>query len=481
MSINELISQSEGRRLEFKGELPTNSDLAKTVTGFANDAGGEIYIGINDSPRQIIGLSEEDLPRIEEQISNLIYDRCYPTILPEISFLTVEDKHLIKVCIYRGSMPPYYLKDKGKLKGTYIRVGSTNKLADETIIAELERKRRNISFDSEVVMDKSVDKLDINGFKMLYKEKTDEELSTQVLRKLELVRLEQDKEYPTKALLLFSDDNLRNSMFPNAKVECARFKGTGIEEFLDQKTITTHIGLQAEETYNFVLRHINKSANVEGIYTVSRWEYPVKAIREIIRNAVVHRDYSLIGKDIKVAVYDDMVEITSPGLLPPSIDYSAMESRQSDAKNKVIAPVFKRLGIIDQWGNGLKMVAEEMKSYPEIDLRWKEIGLSFQVQFIKKNYKEDVSIGDRAGYERKTTQHTTQYTTQYTTQKLTEAQKMILSYLREHPKATRAELNSHIKGVTVDGIKYNLARLQELGLLKRIGSKRYGYWVVLGE
>ena len=485
MSINELINQSEGRRLEFKGELPTNSDLAKTVVAFANDAGGEIYIGINDNPRQIIGLSEEELPRIEEQISNLIYDRCYPIILPEVSFLTIEDKHLIKVCIYRGSMPPYYLKDKGKLKGTYIRVGSTNKLADETIIAELERRRRNISFDSEVVMDKSADELDISGFKLLYKEKTGEDLNIQVLRKLELVKTEQDKEYPTKALLLFSDDNLRNSMFPNAKVECARFKGTGTEEFLDQKSIIVHIGLQAEETYNFVLRHINKAANIEGVYTVSRWEYPVKAIREIIRNAIVHRDYSLTGKDVKVAIYDDMVEITSPGLLPPSIDYSAMESRQSDSRNKVIAPVFKRLGIIDQWGNGLKMVAEEMKSYPEIDLCWKEVGLSFQVQFVKKNYQENTNMEDSADNERRpaqsTTQSTAQSTTQYTTQKLTEAQNMILSYLREHPEATRADLNSHIEGITVDGIKYNLARLQKLGLLKRVGSKRYGYWVVLGE
>ena len=180
-----------------------------------------------------------------------------------------------------------------------------------------------------------------------------------------------------------------------------------------------------------------------------------------------------------------MVEITSPGLLPPSIDYSAMESRQSDARNKVIAPVFKRLGIIDQWGNGLKMGAEEMKSYPEIDLCWKEVGLSFQVQFIKKNYQENTNMEDSADNERRpaqyTTQHTTQSTTQYTTQKLTEAQNMILSYLREHPEATRADLNSHIEGITVDGIKYNLARLQELGLLKRVGSKRYGYWVVLGE
>ena len=193
--------------------------------------------------------------------------------------------------------------------------------------------------------------------------------------------------YPTIALVLFSDDELRNSLFHYAKVECARFKGVSSEEFIDQKSIFTNIATQAEEAYNFVLRHINKGGVVEGVYTLSRWEYPIKAIREVIRNAVVHRDYSLTGKDIKVAVYDDMVEITSPGLLPPSIDYAAMDSRQSDAKNKVIAPVFKLLGIIDQWGNGLKLIAEELKEYPEIEFRWKEVGLSFQVQFINLNYK----------------------------------------------------------------------------------------------
>jgi len=113
---------------------------------------------------------------------------------------------------------------------------------------------------------------------------------------------------------------------------------------------------------------------VEGVYTQSRWEYPVKALREVIRNAIVHRDYSLAGKDIKVAIYDDMVEVTSPGLLPPSIDYDAMEDRQSDARNRLIAPVFKLLGIIDQWGNGLKLIADELKAYPEIEFRWKEVG-----------------------------------------------------------------------------------------------------------
>lgn len=306
------------------------------------------------------------------------------------------DKHLIQVTVFRGSTPPYYLKEKGKLQGTFVRVGSTNRLADEMLISELERRRRNISFDSEVIPDKPVTELNIDSFKAIFKEKTGEELSEQALKKLDLAKEMQGVEYPTNALILFSDDPLRNSLFHYAKVECARFKGISVDEFIDQKSITTNIATQAEEAYNFVLRHINKGATVEGVYTVSRWEYPVKAIREAIRNAVVHRDYSLTGKDVKVAIYDDMVEITSPGLLPPSIDYAAMESRQSDARNKVIAPVFKRLGIIDQWGNGLKLIADEMKEYPNIEVRWKEVGLSFQVQFVKRAFiptqKADVGI-----------------------------------------------------------------------------------------
>lgn len=189
-------------------------------------------------------------------------------------------------------------------------------------------------------------------------------------------------------MILFSDDSLRNSLFHYAKVECARFKGISSKVFIHRKSITTPISTQAKEAYNFVLRHINQGAKVKGIYTVQRWKYPVKAIREAIRNAVVHRDYSLTGKDVKVAIYDDRVEITSPGLLLPSIDYAAMESRQSDARNQVSAPVFKRLGIIDQWGNGLKLTAGELKEYPDIELRWKEVGLSFPVQFVKTDYLE---------------------------------------------------------------------------------------------
>lgn len=110
MNIKEILSQPEGRRLEFKAELPVHSDLAKTVVAFANDAGGDLYIGVADDPREVVGLDEDKLMTIEEKVSNIIFDCCYPAILPEIKFISVEDKHLIQVTVFRGSTPPYYLK-----------------------------------------------------------------------------------------------------------------------------------------------------------------------------------------------------------------------------------------------------------------------------------------------------------------------------------------------------------------------------------
>jgi predicted HTH transcriptional regulator len=464
MDINQVITQAEGRRLEFKAELPMNSDLAKTVVAFANDAGGDIYIGVSDE-HQVVGLEEERLPQIEEQINNLIYDRCYPAILPDITFLMAEDKHVLRVHIYKGSTPPYYLKSEGKLKGTYIRVGSNNRLADESILGELERKRRNISFDGEMVMEKELTELDITGFKKMFKEKTQEELDLQTLRKLDLVKTEQEREYPTRALVLFADDELRRSLFPYAKIECARFKGTTVDEFIDQKTIDCQLGLQAEEAYNFVLRHINKGAKVEGVYTIYRWEYPIKAIREIIRNAVVHRQYSLTGKDIKIAIYDDMVEITSPGLLPPSIDYSAMNSRQSDARNKVIAGVFKHLGIIDQWGNGLKLVAEEMKQYPHIELKWREVGLSFQVQFVNKAFGGDV--GDIGGGDVGDVGDVGD----------AETLSKVLQLIKDNAIISASEIADILK-LSRRQCERVIAKLKKRGILEREGNTRTGRWII---
>lgn len=200
--INQILQQSEGRKLEFKKEITSGLDIAKTAIAFANDAGGTMYIGIQDTPRQVTGIDEDLLLKTEEKISSIIHDLCEPVILPEISFLRHEGKSIIQVVIFKGSAPPYHLKQSTIEEGTYIRVGSSNRLASKEIIEELKRQRKNISFDSELVFTKTIDQVNITSFKEFFLEKTGEELTRQVLRKLDLFRTEQNKNLPTNALIL---------------------------------------------------------------------------------------------------------------------------------------------------------------------------------------------------------------------------------------------------------------------------------------
>jgi predicted HTH transcriptional regulator len=203
MKIEEIIKQPEGRRLEFKEALPSNSDLCKTVVAFANDAGGELFIGIKNQPRDVIGVPEEQLLKIEEKISNIIHDNCYPLILPEIFFVNYEGKHLVVVKVFKGSNPPYYLKNKGREDGTYIRAGSNNRLADKEVIEELERQRLNISFDSLPVYSKELHDIDISLFIKQWEETTGEHINKNILKKLNLIVEERGKEFPTNALFYF--------------------------------------------------------------------------------------------------------------------------------------------------------------------------------------------------------------------------------------------------------------------------------------
>jgi ATP-dependent DNA helicase RecG len=353
----------------------------------AEITGGVIYIGVSDNPRTVTGVEER-----EEQISNIIHDNCEPVILPEISFVRYHEKSLIKVEIYRGYTPPYHMKNKPVNKSTYIRVGSSNRLATEEIINELNRKRINQSFDSEVVFILPVEKIDLDGFKKFFKQKTGEPLNNEILTKMELTRLVQNQTFPLNALILMSDDEIKKQLFPYAKIECARFKGNKPGHFIDRKTFESSIAYQPEQAYNFILTHISQaSVDYSGVYRKDRWEYPVLALREAVRNAVIHRDYSITGSDIKIAIFDHSIEITSPGKLPPTIDFNDMLSGQSSIRNKTLAPVFKKLGIIEQWGNGLQIIANELKAYPEIELKWSEPGLFFRLSFIRKNYLPDTS------------------------------------------------------------------------------------------
>ena len=397
MTLEEIIKQPESRRLEFKENLSDGNKIEKTVIAFSNDAGGEIYLGIKNDSRKIIGFPEKEILKLEEQVSNIIFDNTQPNIISDIVVINHKGKYLLKISVYPGSQTPYFIKTLGKNKGTIIRVGSSNKPADDAIIQELERRRRNISFDSLPNYELSVDEIDLTSFSKLFKEQTGKRLDKRAYEKLGLVVLEGGKIISTVASALLSESVVKAKGFHYAKIECARFKGTTTSETLDAQTIDSPICLQPDIAINFIKRNIKKGSEIKGVYRKERWEYPIDAIREVIINAVIHRDYSQLGRDIKIAVYDDMLEITNPGTLPPSIDINNLSSGLSEIRNRTLAPIFKMLNLIEQWGTGFKKLNDELADYPEIEVKYLEPGLSFQVQFIKKNY---ASQWGRVGTER---------------------------------------------------------------------------------
>ncbi len=134
----------------------------------------------------------------------------------------------------------------------------------------------------------------------------------------------------------------------------------------------------------FVKKNIRLGARIGEIYREERWEYPLAAVREAIINAVIHRDYSILGSDIKIAIFDDLLEITSPGVLPSTLAPEELGTGRSEIRNRVLAPIFKDLKLIEAWGTGIQRMRKELLGYPEIDLVLREAGPAFQVQFVKK-------------------------------------------------------------------------------------------------
>ena len=164
MNLIEEIKKGESKTLELKEILPGNDNIARTIIAFSNTSGGKLVIGVNNK-REIIGLKDTDIFELQDKISSIVYDSVYPNILPEIYTTNINNKIVLVVEIFRGNLLPYYLKKEGKNNGTYIRIGATNRKAAFDNILELERQRRNISFDEEINYEHDFYSLDLSPIK----------------------------------------------------------------------------------------------------------------------------------------------------------------------------------------------------------------------------------------------------------------------------------------------------------------------------
>lgn len=367
------IMCGESKNVEFKARLPKDSSkYIKTIIAFANTQGGTIVIGVDDTTHEVIGVDKDSAFQIMDDIANAVADSCEPQIVPNIELQTINKQTVIIITVPPEPGRPYYLKSKGKHNGTYIRVAGTSRPAGPEKITELEMEGSRISWDELIcigyeVREEEIEKLceDI----MEYRAKGG--LPKREVTKSQLINWKLLKKGEAELLASNAFVLLVSDYFPFSKTQCAVFRGKERTVFLDKKEFTGSIYEQIENAVLFVLRNIRLGATIQGLVRNEAYELPVEAIREMIINAHCHRNLS-DASCVQVALFDDRLEVTSPGGLYNGLTYEEVMSGHSKLRNRTIANILNQMGIVEAWGTGIRRIKESAENYglpiPEIQV-----------------------------------------------------------------------------------------------------------------
>lgn len=458
------LLKGESKTLEFKAALSSKSEsYLKTVVAFANTDGGRLIFGIDDKSRQVVGVEKDDVFKIMDAIANAVSDSCAPKIVPDISFETIEDKTVVLVDIAAGFNRPYMLKSGGLDKGVYVRVGATSRPADTEQIREMMLDGSNQSWDEQIcrsyaLTDRAVKKLcsDINRYRTEKDGQNAPKTTKETLIGWGVLKQDKTEVLPTNAFALLTDNP-----FGQAKIQCAVFKGESKSVFLDRKEYEGSLCRLLEDAYQYVLRNIRMGAVIEGLIRQDKFELPPAAIREMICNAICHRSYMDEGM-IQVSVFDDRLEVSSPGALCRGLTLKDALKGRSKPRNKVIAEVFSRMGIIEKWGTGLQRIVDLAKQEGLKEPVFENNDSFFRV--ILYRGKEEAA-------------QTTDQTIQTTDQTVQTTEQKIINAIAEKPTITRKEL-AEKTGLSESGIKWQLDKLKKEQKILRAGGTFGGHWVV---
>lgn len=476
MAMDTLFS-GESKNIEYKVTLPDKSEkYMKTIVAFANTQGGKLIVGIDDKTHQVVGVENDILFELMDGIANAVSDSCVPQIIPDIEPQTVDGKTVIVVTVEAGKNRPYYLKSKGKDNGTYIRVAGTSRQAFPEKIKELEMEGARISWDELTcvgypVSEDTMEKLcqDIESFRKKAG-MAEHSVKKEQLINWKILKQSEGQLLATNAYALLTSD-----YFPFSKTQCAVFKGTDRAVFLDKREFTGPIYTQIEEAVDFVLRSIRLGATIDGLIRKEKYELPPEAIREMIINAHCHRNL-LDESCIQVAIYDDRLEVTSPGGLYNGLTYEEVMNGHSKIRNKGIANIFSQMGLVEAWGSGIKRIFNAAEEYGLPKPKFQEFDNMFRVELFRNNSMamEEKKFGEDSEKVRRKDGEDSEKTQIY---ELTDTQKRIVELLRSDKQLSAKKIAEQL-GLGSRSIEKNIKKLKTLGFLVRHGSPKNGYWEV---
>jgi predicted HTH transcriptional regulator len=390
----------EGKNVEFKREIPANHEkILKDIIAFSNSTGGQVILGVEDETGIVYGIGEQSPFKLSDAISNMVSDACIPQIEPDISIQTLEDKTILVIDVVSGKFRPYYLASKGKETSAYIRINGTSRPADARKLQELEMEGQNISYDTlqeigceydeekALTLCRKMSQIALDACDTAEEKLAVKDMTLEKLHDFGILCKVGRNPYPTHAFDLLTDNRNKAS-----RVQCALFKGKTRDIFIDKKEFNGPIYEQVDDAYHFVLRHIDMGAEIEGEYRKDVYELPISAIREVIANAVLHRSY-LDKSCVQVCLYDDRLEVSSPGMLYGGLDLETAKLGKSTCRNEAIAEAFHYMHIVEAWGTGLPRIINRCKEYGLLEPLFEEFGDGFKVTIFRKvsNTTEKVS------------------------------------------------------------------------------------------
>ena len=369
---------SESQNIEYKSSW--HDDYLKWICGFANAQGGRIYIGKNDNGN-IVGA--EDYKNLMDEIPNKIKNLL--GITAEVNLLQEDKKHFIEIIVPTYSVP---ISLRGRY---YYRSGSVKQELTGASLNEFLLKRAGHTWDDVIETRATFDDIDGRTVKIFLKHSENagrlpdaDGLSIPEL--LEKLRLTENGQLKRAAIILFGKDPGR--FYPNTFVKIGKFEDDDFtirfQETEEGNIILVLDKVLRQLNHNFLIRNIS----FEGMNRIETLEYPVPALREILLNALIHRNY--MGAPTQIRVYNNKLYVWNEGMLPEGITLAQLTTfHSSRPRNPVLAEACFKGSYIDSWGSGIQKITDACKAAGlPLPIMEEQFG-GFIVKLFKDRFSEE--------------------------------------------------------------------------------------------
>ena len=375
-TVMEMITQGESQTIEFKSSF--QKEVIESIVAFTNAKGGKILIGVNDKG-EIIGveLKQESL----QNWINQVKQNTSPSVIPNMDVVELKGKNIVVIDVKEYPIKPVSYKNRYLMR----RQNSNHVMSMEEIANEY-LKTKNSSWDYYVDDRQSFNDISLEKVEQFIAKiehhfgKKFHDTAMQILQKYGLVV---NDKITFGAYLLFSKDfNILSG------VQAGRFKTS--TDIIDSISLNTDLFTEIDELIVFLRKHFMVEYIITGNpQREERYDYPLDAIREIVLNMIVHRDYR-DSSDSIIKIFDDRIEFFNPGDLYDDLTIEELQNNHyiSKTRNKLIALMFKECGLIEKYGSGIDRIKRLCKEHRLPEPKFEEMQKGFRVTVYKETTQE---------------------------------------------------------------------------------------------